>query len=240
MTLNYILLESKKIHLSSKENGINPGEIRVTVDTGYEKTDNIYVFNNINDVIKKYITYLTKIGSGIYDASDVYFDKYRSNPKLIEADLKNAIVNHFKEIGMGNNSKVEIKLLKLPKSTKRVNTTKVLKSTKLKDFIKTDEINSITNTELMKRIKTFLVKKSTGGILTHTSKHKGLVSSYYIEFPFIEDSPEVRISNHDLPQINHRNSSSYSTRWDGELVIDVSARWWNWNNSLFDVFELAE
>lgn len=54
-----------------------------------------------------------------------------------------------------------------------------------------------------------------GAELYHTSKESGRKTSYYLR----KDGKKVRISDHELPQIMHRNDSAYEESWHQNLSL---------------------
>lgn len=68
--------------------------------------------------------------------------------------------------------------------------------------------------------------KKQGAIVIHTSAKKGSIygSSIYLK----KGDVEIRLSNHELPQIMDRTLDNYETRWDREEVLDqISMKNWS-------------
>ncbi len=65
--------------------------------------------------------------------------------------------------------------------------------------------------------------KKLGFNITHTSKHEGVVSSYYLSKTENGGDFKVRLSNHELPMTAHREhnrSIGLTGTWDTEIVVD--------------------
>ncbi|MFA6377540.1 MAG: hypothetical protein WCW63_02830 [Acholeplasmataceae bacterium] len=68
--------------------------------------------------------------------------------------------------------------------------------------------------------------KKQGATVIHTSAKKGSIygSSIYLK----KGDVEIRLSNHELPQIMDRTLDNYETRWDREEVLDqISMKNWS-------------
>lgn len=68
--------------------------------------------------------------------------------------------------------------------------------------------------------------KKQGAIVIHTSAKEGSIygSSIYLK----KGDVEIRLSNHELPQIMDRTLDNYETRWDKEEVLDqISMKNWS-------------
>lgn len=68
--------------------------------------------------------------------------------------------------------------------------------------------------------------KKQGAIVIHTSAKEGSIygSSIYLK----KGDVEIRLSNHELPQIMDRTLDNYETRWDREEVLDqISMKNWS-------------